>query len=71
MVDLCCALNRSNIGGHNYIGGEIVNHLIYAVNLCLICLSSAGMQQLLNACSNYAYEHIMQKSRIHCALKLQ
>ena len=41
MDDLSCALNSSNIGGR--IGGEIVNHLSYADDLCLICLSSAGM----------------------------
>ena len=55
MDDLSCALNRSNIGG--LIGGEIVNRLSYADDLCLICLSSAGMQKLLNVCSNYATEH--------------
>ena len=55
MDDLSCALNRSNIGGR--IGGEIVNHLSYSDDLCLICLSSAGMQKLLNVCSNYATEH--------------
>ena len=55
MDDLSCALNRSNIGGR--IGGEIVNHLSNADDLCLICLSSAGMQKLLNVCSNYATEH--------------
>ena len=54
-MSLSCALNRSNIGGR--IGGEIVNHLSYADDLCLICLSSAGMQKLLNVCSNYATEH--------------
>ena len=48
-------LNRSNIGG--CIGGEIVNHLSYADDLCLICLSSAGMQKLLNVCSKYATKH--------------
>ena len=37
MDDLSCALNRSNIGGR--FGGEIVNHLSYADDLCLICLS--------------------------------
>ena len=55
MDDLSCALNRSNIGGR--ISGEIVNHLCYADDLCLICLSLAGMQTLLNVCSNYATEH--------------
>ena len=42
-------LNRYNIGG--CIGGEILN---YADDLCLICLSSTGMQKLLNVCSKYA-----------------
>ena len=55
MDDLSCALNRSNIGGS--IGGEIVNHLSYADDLCLICFSSAGMQKLLNVCLNCATEH--------------
>ena len=55
MDDLSCVLNRSNIGGR--IGEEIVNHLSYAGDLCLICLSSAGMQKMLNVCSNYATEH--------------
>ena len=55
MDDLSCALNRSNIGGR--IGGEIVNYLSYADDLCLICLLSAGMQKLFNVCLNYATEH--------------
>ena len=60
MDDLSCALNRSNIGG--CIGSEIVNHLSYADDLCLICLSSAGMQKLLNVCSNYATEHSLSNN---------
>ena len=55
MDDLSCVLNRSNIGWR--IGRKIVNHLSYADDLCLICLSSAGMQKLLNVCSKYATEH--------------
>ena len=43
MDDLSCALNRSNIRGR--VVGEIVNHLSYADDLCLICLSSADMQK--------------------------
>ena len=54
MFHSSCALNRSNIGRR--IGGEIVNHLRYADDLCLICISSAGMQKLLNVCSSYATE---------------
>ena len=54
--DFTCAINRSNIGGR--VSGEIVNYLSYADDLCLICLSSAGMQKLLNVCSNHATEYI-------------
>ena len=56
MDDLNCVLNRSNIGER--IEREIVNHLNYADDLCLICLSSACMQNWLNVCSKYATEHI-------------
>ena len=55
MEDFSCVLNRSNIGGR--IGGEIVNHLSYADDLCMIYLSSAGLQKLLNVCSKHASEH--------------
>ena len=48
-------LNASKIGGD--IGGVSVNHLCYANDICLISLSSAGMQQLLNICDTYAKEY--------------
>ena len=38
-------------------GGVLVNHLCYADDICLISLSSAGMQQLLNICDTYAKEY--------------
>ena len=41
MDDLSCALNRSNIRGR--IGGEIVNHLSYADDLCHISTSAWHM----------------------------
>ena len=34
-----------------------MNHLCYADDLCLTSLSSSGMKQLLDICSNYAKEH--------------
>ena len=46
MDDLSIKLNQSGIGGD--IGGDIINHLCYANNLCLISLSSDGMQKLLD-----------------------
>ena len=48
-------LNSSNIGGQ--IGHTFLNHLYYTDDLCLISLSSAGMQKLLNLCSKYAVDH--------------
>ena len=39
---------------------NILNHLCYADHLCLISLSSAGMQKLLNLCSKYAVDHSLK-----------
>ena len=55
MDGLSVLLNSSNIGGQ--IGYTFLNHLCYADDLCLISLSSAGMQKLLNLCSKYAVDH--------------
>ena len=55
MDKLSVALNRSGIGG--YLGHIFLNHLCYADGLCLISLSSTGMQQLLNICQNYAIDY--------------
>ena len=48
-------LNSSGIGGS--LGTAFINHLCYADDLCLISLSSSGMQQLLHACNKLAAEH--------------
>ena len=42
MVNLSIKLNQSGIGED--IGGHLIIHLFYADDLCLIRLSSAGMQ---------------------------
>ena len=55
MDQLSKKLNASNIGGN--IGGKLVNHLCYADDICLISLSSVGIQQLLIICDIYAKEH--------------
>ena len=54
MDDPSCVPTRSNIAGQ--IVEEIVNHLSYADDPCLICLSSASMQKLLHVCLKYATE---------------
>ena len=51
MDNLTILLNPSNIGD------QLINHLCYADDLCLISLSSAGMQQLLHICNQYAADH--------------
>ena len=54
MDQLSVKLNASNIGGD--IGDVLVNRLCYADDICLISLSSAGVQQLLNICDSYDIE---------------
>ena len=61
MNDLSVLLNDSNIGGK--IGGILVNHLCYADDMCLISLSSRGMSQLLEICSNFAISHSLTNSQ--------
>ena len=50
-------LNWSGIEGD--IGGHLINHLCYADDLCLISLSSTGMQSLLEICNTYASEQVL------------
>ena len=38
-------LNNSLIGGS--LGGKGINHMLYADDICIISLSSAGLQKLL------------------------
>ena len=49
MDDLSIKLNQPGICGD--IGGHLINNLCYSDDLCLIGLSSAGMQKLPNMCS--------------------
>ena len=47
-------VNNTAIGGQ--ISGQLLNHLCYADDMCLISISSAGMQELLNVCHSYSIE---------------
>ena len=49
------SLNKSSIGGS--IGGKRINHMLYADDLCIVSLSSAGLQQLLSICDQYCAMH--------------
>ena len=55
MNNLGLSLNSFGIGGS--LGDNIINHLCYADDLCLISLSSSGMQHLLDICDTYANSH--------------
>ena len=48
-------LNKSGIGGN--LGGTIINHMLYADDICIVSLSSSGLQHLLNICSDYCEQH--------------
>ena len=39
------------------LGDNIINHLCYADDLCLISLTSSEMQHLLDICDTYAISH--------------
>ena len=57
MDDLSLMLNCSGIEGYIHVGTSVINHLCYADDLCLISLSSSGMQHLLNICNEYGTTH--------------
>ena len=48
-------LNKSTISGS--LGGKRINHLLHADDLCIVSLSSAGLQQLLTICDQYCATH--------------
>ena len=39
------------------LGGKRINHMLYAVDLCIVSLSSAGLQKLLSICVEYCASH--------------
>ena len=48
-------LNKSTIGGS--LGGKRINYVLYADDLCINSLPSAGLQQLLSICDQYCASH--------------
>ena len=43
-------LNKLGVGGS--MNGTLVNHMLYAGDICIISLCSSGLQQLLNICDD-------------------
>ena len=52
---LCDIRTRSSIGGST--DGKRINHMLYADDVCIVSLSSAGLQQLLSICDQYCAMH--------------
>ena len=50
-------LNKSSIGGS--LGGNRINPLLDAYDLCIVSLSSAGLQQLLSISDQYCALHYL------------
>ena len=48
-------LNNCTTGG--FLGGKCINHMLYADDLCIVSLSSAGLQNLLSICNKYCASH--------------
>ena len=48
-------LNESGIGGN--LGGTIINHMLYADDICIVSLSSSGLQQVHSICNDYCRLH--------------
>ncbi len=40
-----------------YVFGYLLNHLVYADNIGLLCLSAKGLNKLLQCCEKYAMDH--------------
>ena len=48
-------LTKSGIRGN--LGGTIINHILYADDICIVSLTSSGLQHLLNICRDYCERH--------------
>lgn len=55
MNELSVKLSNSGVGGT--LINTLINHLMYADDICLIAISSAGLQKLLNMCNVFAEEN--------------
>ena len=51
--------NLNTIKSACYVGNYCLNHIIFADDICLFSPSLVGLQDLLNACYNYAQSHKM------------
>jgi len=40
-----------------HLGNMVVNHLMFADDICVFSSGISGLQRLLNVCGDYAAEH--------------
>jgi len=43
--------------GGMHLGNMVVNHLMFADDICVFSSGISGLQRLLNVCGDYAAEH--------------
>ena len=55
MDDMSSLLNKCHAGC--YVGNMLINHLMYADDLVLICPSANGLRKLLKVCENFGNPH--------------
>ena len=53
--DLSKELNKIKVGC--FVGKSLVNHLLFADDLCCFCPSIQGLQYIIDACHSYASSH--------------
>lgn len=70
MNDLSVTLNKSNVGCK--INGQVINHLMYADDTCLIGSSPSSLQRLLDITSDFASSNLVtfneKKTKCICFL---
>ena len=66
MNELSCILNKSVVGCH--INNTNVNHIMYAVDMCLITPCATSMQKLLDIiCYEYAIvQYVILRNMFVC-----
>ena len=60
-------LNNCTTGG--FLGGNRIDHMLYADDLCIVSVSSAGLQNLLSICDKYCaliLLHLMLRNLYAC-----
>jgi len=71
VLSLCsCAVYRDELSDHLgsakvgcTVGNMVVNHLMFADDICAFSPSISGLQRLLDICGDYAAEH---EIALHC-----